>query len=516
MSSALGKHSAAAAYALVMVGIGLPVWWKTTEVYRAHLPYSDIDQLAELDTRQRADVFLVCFKERSADRIAPSLQALLARSTEFMISLNVRPARPSEKKIVESSTTLEELDAMLGKELVASSPGSLALVEVPEELLPPSTNVALGSYRLLFFSSYASSEELAATVVDSVLGEPQLAATRRSLPLTATSRRPPVSGEGSKRTSGKLDLFLTLLVPQPEFVKASWDIELATDKLLGPFLESFPLEFSVKSQVLYLTPLDIPALNEGSGPIELSPDQLGLAVNSVETALASQASSAPSLNLLVYLPPVERQPLTIEGSQTASFLIPRWGGVQLYNFLNESETKFPLTLDLDMARVTGVWLSQLRSLLGVQHPDLPALPLPGLGMRNWELDFQLRQKSLQYSLETISTLTSLSHLLSQIPNIVISDEVGGQVEGAVDKVTKGSRLVKEGNLVKGFEASQHALQLAEDAFFDKSLLALLYFPEDQKYAIYIPFFLPVGIPVLLSLKTIFRFFKGELVKPKSD
>ena len=158
---------------------------------------------------------------------------------------------------------------MLGKELVASSPGSLALVEVPEELLPPSTNVALGSYRLLFFSSYASSEELAATVVDSVLGEPQLAATRRSLPLTATSRRPPVSGEGSKRTSGKLDLFLTLLVPQPEFVKVSWDIELATEKLLGPFLESFPLEFSVKSQVLYLTPLDIPALNEGSGPVEL-------------------------------------------------------------------------------------------------------------------------------------------------------------------------------------------------------------------------------------------------------
>ena len=76
--------------------------------------------------------------------------------------------------------------------------------------------------------------------------------------------------------------------------------------------------------------------------------------------------------------------------------------------------------------------------------------------------------------------------------------------------------MKEGNLVKGFEASQHALQLAEDAFFDKSLLALLYFPEDQKYAIYIPFFLPVGIPVLLSLKTIFRFFKGELVKSKTD
>ena len=516
MSSALAKHSAAAAYALVMVGVGLPVWWKTTEVYRAHLPYSDIDQLAELDTRQRSDIFLVCFKERSADRIAPALQALLARATELSVSLNVRPARPSELKMVESASSLEELDAMLGSELVAASPGSIALVEVPDLLLPADTNVLLGSHRLLYFSTFASAEELAAMVMDTVLGEPQLAATRRALPLTTSSRRPPASGGGSKRTSGRLDLFLTLLVPQPEFVEAAWDIELATETFLKPFLDSFPLEFSVKSQVLYLTPLDIPALNEGSGPIELSPDQLGLAVNSVETALASQASSAPALNLLVYLPPVERQPLTIKGSETASFLIPRWGGVQLYNFLDESETKFPLAVDLDMERVAGVWLSQLRSLLGVQEPNLPALPLPGLGMRGWELDFQLRQRSLQYSLETISTLTSLSHLLSQIPNIVISDEVGGRVEGAMKKVSQGASLVKKGSLLRGFEASQNALQLAEDAFFDKSLLALLYFPEDQKYAIYIPFFLPVGIPVLLSLKTIFRFFKGELAKPKTD
>merc|ERR1712013_597601 len=161
-----------------------------------------------------------------------------------------------------------------------------------------------------------------------------------------------------------------------------------------------------------------------------------------------------------------------------------------------------------MTRVTGVWLSQLRIF------QLYLCQALECETGNWISNSD--KKSLQYSLETISTLTSLSHLLSQIPNIVISDEVGGQVEGAVDKVTKGSRLVREGNLVKGFEASQHALQLAEDAFFDKSLLALLYFPEDQKYAIYIPFFLPVGIPVLLSLKTIFRFFKGELVKPKTD
>lgn len=314
-----------------------------------------------------------------------------------------------------------------------------------------------------------------------------------------------------------MDVFLSLLVPQPEHVTASWQIEAATETYLRPFLDSFPINFTVKSQVLYLTPLDIPAAQEGSGPLQLTPEQLGLAVNSVETLLASQASAAPALNLLVYLPPLERAPLTLQGSETDSFLIPRWGGVLLYNYMGEEQVKFPLHLDLDMARITGVWIGQLRHLLGVQEVsgDISALPLPPSGLRVWERDFQLRLLSLQYCLDTVSTLSSLSHLLSQIPNIVISEEVGGRVVRAVGQVKMGAQLVGQGRLLQGFTAAQEALQLAEAAFFDKSLLALLYFPDDQKYAIYIPFFLPVGIPVLLSLKTLLKFFRGEL-KPKVD
>ena len=89
------------------------------------------------------------------------------------------------------------------------------------------------------------------------------------------------------------------------------------------------------------------------------------------------------------------------------------------------------------------------------------------------------------------------------------------VEKAVEKVAATSLLVEDAKLVEGYEASREALELSETAFFDQSLLALLYFPDDQKYAIYIPFFLPVGIPVIFSLKTLFKFVKGE-IKPKTD
>jgi hypothetical protein len=39
--------------------------------------------------------------------------------------------------------------------------------------------------------------------------------------------------------------------------------------------------------------------------------------------------------------------------------------------------------------------------------------------REWEVDYQMRQRSLENILETGSTLSSLAQLISQIANIVI-------------------------------------------------------------------------------------------------
>lgn len=42
-------RNAALAIAAVVILLGLPLWWKTTETYRAWLPYS---QISELDSLQ--------------------------------------------------------------------------------------------------------------------------------------------------------------------------------------------------------------------------------------------------------------------------------------------------------------------------------------------------------------------------------------------------------------------------------------------------------------------------------
>jgi len=502
-----GQFSAIS-YILIFLVVGLPVWWKTTEVYRAVLPYDEIHALSDVKTVvQRVNVLLV--SPEAVDRRASELQKLLSNSKIYDIKLTIQNPGASDSKKLESCRTLEELDQMIATQVYSNMEGWIVLYEVGVELLENWSPVTVGNHRTVFFSPFSSSEDVAAMVMDTVLGEYYM------LDMWESSSLPLSRGYDTlrKKSVGKIDLQLTLIIPEPEYVSASWNIQDSVKNYLQPFIDQFPLEVKINSQVLYLTTLNIPGSLEGQGPLEVSGDELGTSLNKVESLLSSQSSSHPALNLVVYIPPIHRSPLTIAGSTSNSFILPRWGGVTIYNFNKEDENvKFPVDLAVDMERVMGVWLGQLRSLLGVR-PVTTALPLPSLGIRGWEVDYQLRYRSQENLVETRSTLQSLSSLLSQISNIVITEDIARRVETALESFSRSIVDLNAGEIVAGHSASQTSLKQSEAAFFDPSLLALLYFPDDQKYAIYVPYFLPVGLPILLSIKSIINIIKN---KEKTD
>lgn len=74
-----------------------------------------------------------------------------------------------------------------------------------------------------------------------------------------------------------------------------------------------------------------------------------------------------------------------------------------------------------------------------------------------------------------------------------------QVYSAVTSLQAAVAELEAGNLAFALQYSREAVLASERAFFDPSLLHLLYFPDDQKFAIYIPLFLPMCVPILLSL-----------------
>jgi phosphatidylinositol glycan class S len=74
----------------------------------------------------------------------------------------------------------------------------------------------------------------------------------------------------------------------------------------------------------------------------------------------------------------------------------------------------------------------------------------------------------------------LSSLLTRISNMVIEDDIAEKVKQSVDAIQKSLISLKEGNMTEAFHASKTAFVMSEKAFFDKSLLEKLYFPEDQR------------------------------------
>ena len=86
--------------------LGVPVWWKTTEVYRADLPYDAIDQLSDV-TKVTHEVNLLLVSAASDARV-PGLQKLLRNSQIFNINFMARTPSSAEIEGIEASSTIQE------------------------------------------------------------------------------------------------------------------------------------------------------------------------------------------------------------------------------------------------------------------------------------------------------------------------------------------------------------------------------------------------------------------------
>ena len=111
---------------------------------------------------------------------------------------------------------------------------------------------------------------------------------------------------------------------------------------------------------------------------------------------------------------------------------------------------------------------------------------PAHGITGWELDRLYRIKSVQNAMDTISTLSSLSSLLSSLGTIVVRDHIADLVQHSLDALEQ-IRVKLERDLDIGEAAIQARLAIgyAEKAFFDPSMVSLLYFPAQHLLAVYV-------------------------------
>ena len=484
---------AALSFAVTVIAVGVPVWLKTTEIYRAAIPYSGIAGLQELQLRVGAGARLELLAEdrQTVDRLAGELAPLLPDWR-----LDGREFSEEERGRLAGAADPWAGDDALN---AAGESDHLRLVVLPGRLAAAAARTVLfGRHSDVLVTPAVTAQRLAELLREAAVGGvSEAVATRRV------------------RSASAYDLLVSVAAPQPRSPAPLWDGGGAASWLLAPVIERLrPLaNVTVKSQHLYHADLGVrPGWDGAAGEHFLSEDQLSLVVTPLEARLGAAVSGRPTLHFVVYVPPPAERPLRLRPAGAAdAFISPRWGGVQVYNPPSEEDT-------VDARRVVTVLVTQLRLLLGVPEPpaDAAARPAGPTGLRGWELMALRRRRAVENVESARRNLASLAAMLEQISNIVIDDSVGAAVSDGVAAAEEAARLLADGREADAYASSCLALANSERAIYDPSMLALLYFPDDQKYAIYIPLFLPVSIPVLMSLKSIWGWARGVPEKVKAE
>jgi len=225
----------------------------------------------------------------------------------------------------------------------------------------------------------------------------------------------------------------------------------------------------------------------------LSKEDLSSFINAAEWPLSPSIGGAPTVNFVVFVgnqtigispPSGDEQGAARDGggATSQSWLIPQWGSVYLLPLAHDQAHIPPAALKEPMLTFT----SHLLSLLGT--PQSGSLPL--------QLSTLSRVRSADLLLRASSTLGSLARLSLALPSIAIP----GSVADGVASTIRHLRLACDSlGGADGLANARVAEAEAEKAFFEKSMVGQLYFPDEHKVAVYLPLLGPVGVPLVMGL-----------------
>lgn len=456
-------------YTLIVVVLGVPLWWYTTDTYRATLPHSQIEPLADAKILIEIPV-VVCFNPHEVE--LNRVEKILILLKPFLLIKSPKSGRA----IYDISLSIAEK--------CGSQPFSVILTNnvnrsSKAELSPEGLKISLEKVDRLI-------SDVAGDIVNYVdlnyLHNHILAIDNPSLHSTNQDVR------NAMAVSTSYNVLVSVVNPDPAAITLDYDLVQGTKLFLEPFLSQLGSELgavSYQTQVIRYVTLPTKPFKTGD-KYYIIENNLPHLINPIESKLGTSTSN--DINLIIYLLEEKYCPLFIKTSSgqlkdVNSFLSPQFGAVILYDHRNQSS--------IDYSEVFRILLPQLKQLLGARGSVTP-------GISPKEKYLIEARTALTHIMRSIDTLNSLIRLVDSIPNMVIGDHIADQVALSLASLSSAMNSLSSGNLSAALHHSSQARDAAETSFSDPSILALLYFPDDQKFAIYIPLFLPVGLPLVVA------------------
>ncbi|KAL1835945.1 hypothetical protein VTJ49DRAFT_5845 [Mycothermus thermophilus] len=467
---------------LIVLFLGLPIWWKTTTIYRADLPLQEM--LDWSDGKACRPVFPLRISIRAGALQEQEAQNLLRLTQHALDDLNDFSGHHLRLQLAAPSVTeSHDPDSVLTIRL-APGDATTATFDPHEPILdityPPN---AVPSHT-------ASSSPLATYVAGqlrSAFAEEQATISyllsTNSIPSDHRPQglAPDVAQSLSKRTTRSLryapTYHLTFSLFTSGSLPSSWDIERAIAEYMKPVLDVLsPIHnFTIDTQVqLYATP--------GVQSQVLNKEDLSSFINAAEWPLSPSIGGAPTINFVIFVGNQTIAALGPDADPSRSWLIPQWGAVYL------------LPLPADTAHVGAATLKQ--PLLTFTSHLLALTGAPQSGSLPLRLSTLARIRSADLLLRASSTLGSLARLALALPSISIPPRVADGVATTIAHL----RLACDSlGTPDGLRHARVAEAEAERAFFEKSMVGQLYFPDEHKIAVYLPLLGPVAVPLIMGL-----------------
>lgn len=101
--------------------------------------------------------------------------------------------------------------------------------------------------------------------------------------------------------------------------------------------------------------------------------------------------------------------------------------------------------------------------------------------------------------ESTATLKRLYDLLDSVPHMPVNHDIQQLVSDSLRQHERATAAVAQQRWSEAGQASQAALDAAHRAFFHPAMLPALYFPDEHLYAVYLPLFLPISVPIIGAL-----------------
>ncbi|KAH8726940.1 phosphatidylinositol-glycan biosynthesis class S protein [Phaeosphaeriaceae sp. PMI808] len=487
---------------VVVVALGLPIWLKTTAIYRAELPLHDMTEWAE------GKVCAPVFPLRIAvEAPIPSSQAqqLISTIQHTLDKLNEFPAHQLRLLLADSPSLANASQHVVSDGTGISSSDDDIALRVPN-LQPHSPTLDI-----YYSPDHVSTQSLTSSPLVGFMAQElhnlfseeqaQLAYLISSAPNTDTSKLPPLSSEqfvelqrqSTRALKYAPTYHLTFSVFSPAHMPSAWDIEAALSAYVNPLLESFSAisNFTIDTQVqLYASfspSISQPEFDDDLKAWTLRKEDLSGFINAAEWPLSPSIGEGPTVNFVLYVPDQNQSPLLIKENAGNSWLVPQWGGVHILNLHGEAVPE-SLTADA-LAPAMHTFSNQLISLLGL--PQTPAsLPL--------RISTLVRARAASLIISTSSTLGALAQVYQKLQSIPVPDTVAQSTTLAITHLHRACSYLQQGRFQPALENARTAQSAAEKAFFERSMVGQVYFPDEHKVAVYLPLLGPVAVPLIMA------------------